>query len=225
MNIIAQTELILTEEKKIYHLNLSKEEIGDDILLVGDPDRVDLISNKFDEIECQIQNREFITHTGILNGKRISVISTGIGTDNIDIIINELDALVNINFDTRTINPVKKSLNIIRIGTSGALQRNIKIDTFLASSYGLGFDNLAHFYSEKKAIEKEMSESYAKHANWPIELSSPYIIKASKELFSLFADLPSGITATAPGFYGPQGRILRLNTSITHLHEKMGSFN
>jgi len=225
MKKIAETELILTPEKKIYHLNLSKEEIADDILLVGDPERVELISSKFDEIECQIQNREFITHTGILNDKRISAISTGIGTDNIDIIINELDALVNINFNTRTVNPVKKSLNLFRIGTSGALQSNIEIDTFLASSYGLGFDNLAHFYSETKLIEKEMSKSYTKHADWPKELSSPYIIKASDNLLSLFADLPNGITATAPGFYGPQGRILRLKPSLTKLHEKMASFN
>ncbi len=225
MKKIAETELILTAEKKIYHLNLSKEEIADDILLVGDPERVELISSKFDKIECQTQNREFITHTGILNDKRISAISTGIGTDNIDIIINELDALVNINFNTRTVNPVKKSLNLFRIGTSGALQSNIEIDTFLASSYGLGFDNLAHFYSETKLIEKEMSKSYTKHADWPKELSSPYIIKASDNLLSLFADLPNGITATAPGFYGPQGRILRLKPSLTKLHEKMASFN
>ena len=225
MKKIAETELILTKEKKIYHLNLSKEEIADDILLVGDPERVELISSKFDKIECQIQNREFITHTGILNDKRISAISTGIGTDNIDIIINELDALVNINFNTRTVNPVKKSLNLFRIGTSGALQSNIEIDTFLVSSYGLGFDNLAHFYSETKLIEKEMSKSYTKHADWPKELSSPYIIKASDNLLSLFADLPNGITATAPGFYGPQGRILRLKPSLTKLHEKMASFN
>jgi uridine phosphorylase len=225
MKKIAETELILTPEKKIYHLNLSKEEIADDILLVGDPERVELISSKFDKIECQTQNREFITHTGILNDKRISAISTGIGTDNIDIIINELDALVNINFNTRTVNPVKKSLNLFRIGTSGALQSNIEIDTFLASSYGLGFDNLAHFYSETKLIEKEMSKSYTKHADWPKELSSPYIIKASDNLLSLFADLPNGITATAPGFYGPQGRTLRLKPSLTKLHEKMASFN
>ena len=225
MKKIAKTELILTPEKKIYHLNLSKEEIADDILLVGDPERVELISSKFDKIECQTQNREFITHTGILNDKRISAISTGIGTDNIDIIINELDALVNINFNTRTVNPVKKSLNLFRIGTSGALQSNIEIDPFLASSYGLGFDNLAHFYSETKLIEKEMSKSYTKHADWPKELSSPYIIKASDNLLSLFADLPNGITATAPGFYGPQGRILRLKPSLTKLHEKMASFN
>ena len=224
MNIIAETELILTEEKKIYHLNLSKEEIADDILLVGDPDRVTLISSKFDEIECQIQNREFVTHTGILNGKRISAVSTGIGTDNIDIVINELDALVNINFDTRTVNPTKKSLNLIRLGTSGALQSDIEVDTFLTASYGLGFDNLAHFYSETKVIEKEMSKSYEEHANWPKELSAPYIVKASENLFSLFADFPSGITATAPGFYGPQGRTLRLNASIANLHARMSNF-
>ena len=224
MNIIADTELILTPEKNIYHLNLSKEEIADDILLVGDPDRVKLISSKFDKIEHKIQNREFVTHTGTLNGKRISAISTGIGTDNIDIVINELDALVNINFDTRTVNPTKKSLNLTRLGTSGALQSNIEVDTFLASSYGLGFDNLAHFYSERKVIEKEMSKSYAKHTNWPKELSTPYIVKASESLFSLFTDLTNGITATAPGFYGPQGRTLRLSPSIADLHEKMGSF-
>ena len=224
MNKIAETELILTPEKKIYHLNLSKEEIADDILLVGDPDRVKLISSKFDKIEHKIQNREFVTHTGTLNDKRISAISTGIGTDNIDIVINELDALVNINFDTRTVNTKKKSLNLIRLGTSGALQKNIEVDTFLASSFGLGFDNVAHFYSETAVIEKEMSRLFTNHASWPKELSTPYIVKASENLFSLFADLPSGITATAPGFYGPQGRTLRLSPSIVDLHEKIGSF-
>ena len=225
MNLIPDTELILSPKKKIYHLNLSKEEIADDIILVGDPGRVQLISSKFDKIEYKVQHREFITHTGSLNKKRISVISTGIGTDNIDIVLNELDALVNINFDTRKENPQKRSLNLIRLGTSGALQSNIKVDTFIASSYGLGFDNLAHFYSEKEVIEKAMSNAYIKHANWPEELSTPYIIKASDRLFSLFSDLKSGITATAPGFYAPQGRTLRLKPSINNLHEKMESFN
>ncbi len=225
MNIIGETELILTKEKKIYHLKLSKEEIADDIILVGDPDRVKLISNKFDKIDHKIQNREFVTHTGTINNKRISAISTGIGTDNIDIVINELDALVNINFETRTVNPLKKSLNLIRLGTSGALQKNIKVDTFVVSSYGLGIDNLAHFYSNKKLIEKEMSRSYAKHTDWPKDLSTPYIIKASKNLLSLFNDLNSGITATAPGFYGPQARKLRLKPSIDKLNQKMNSFN
>lgn len=225
MNMISDTELILTDDKKIYHLNLSKDQIADDIILVGDPDRVTLISHKFDAIEHKVSNREFVTHTGQLNGKRISAISTGIGTDNIDIVINELDALVNIDFKTKTINKEKKSLNLIRLGTSGALQSNINIDTFLASSFGLGFDNLAHFYNNKKVLEKEMGTEYLKHSNWAQNLSEPYFVKASSSLLNIFSDLKQGITATAPGFYGPQGRNLRLAPSISDLHEKMGNFS
>jgi len=225
MQIIAETELILTSENKIYHLNLSKDEIADDIILVGDPDRVRVISNKFDSIEYKIQNREFVTHTGTLNGKRISVIATGIGTDNIDIVINELDALVNIDFKTRSINKKKKILNFIRLGTSGALQKDIEVDSLIVSSFGLGLDNIAHFYESEKLIEHEMSSEYKQHACWPENLSNPYIVKASNNLLSLFPDIKKGITATAAGFYGPQGRTLRLNASITNLHEKMESFN
>ena len=225
MHIIAETELILTAENKIYHLNLSKDEIANDIILVGDPDRVSVISNKFESIEHKIQNREFVTHTGILNGKRISVIATGIGPDNIDIIVNELDALVNIDFKTRTINKKKKTLNLIRLGTSGALQKDIEVDSFLASSFGLGLDNIAHFYESEEIIEQEMSSKYKQHANWPENLSNPYIVKASDNLLSLFPDIKTGITATAPGFYGPQGRTLRLHPKITNLHKKMESFN
>ena len=225
MNMIRDTELILTDDKKIYHLNLSEDQIADDIILVGDPDRVALISNKFDTIEHKVSNREFVTHTGQLNGKRISVISTGIGTDNIDIVINELDALVNIDFKTRTINSDKKSLNLIRLGTSGALQKDIAVDSFLVSSFGLGFDNLAHFYADDKMLNQEMSVQYLKHANWPKNLSEPYFVKASEELRNQFSDLIQGITATAPGFYGPQGRKLRIAPSISDLHDKIGSFN
>ena len=223
--MISDTELILTDDKKIYHLNLSKDQIADDIILVGDPDRVALISNKFDAIELKVSNREFVTHTGQLNGKRISVISTGIGTDNIDIVINELDALVNIDFKTRTINSDKKSLNLIRLGTSGALQKDIAVDSFLASSFGLGFDNLAHFYADVKMLNQEMSVQYLKHANWPKNLSEPYFVKASEELRNQFSDLRQGITATAAGFYGPQGRKLRLAPSISDLHDKIRSFS
>tara|TARA_B110000240_G_scaffold121347_1_gene135594 strand:+ start:1789 stop:2652 length:864 start_codon:yes stop_codon:yes gene_type:complete len=225
MNIIAETELILTPENKIYHLNLNKDEIADTIILVGDPERVTIISNKFDSIEHKTQNREFITHTGTLNGKRISAISTGIGTDNIDIVVNELDALVNIDFKTRTINKKKKILNLIRLGTSGALQKDIEVDSFLVSFFGLGFDNIAHFYQTEEIIEHEMSNKYKQHASWPENLSHPYAVKASDNLLSLFPDIKTGITATAPGFYGPQGRTLRLNPLITNLHEKMESFN
>jgi uridine phosphorylase len=224
MNIIADTELILTLEKKIYHLNLSKEEIADDIILVGDPARVALISSKFDTIEYKIQNREFVTHTGTLNGKKISAIATGIGPDNIDIVINELDALVNIDFETRTINNTKKKLNLIRLGTSGALQKNIAIDTFIASSYGLGFDGLAHFYQNKELLEQKMGNAYTVHANWPVNLATPYFIKASECLLERFPELAHGITATAPGFYAPQGRALRLTPAISDLHEKMKTF-
>ena len=225
MHIIAETELILTPENKIYHLNLSKDEIADDIILVGDPDRVALISSKFDTIDCKIQNREFVTHTGALNGKRITAIATGIGTDNIDIVINELDALVNIDFNTRTINKEKKKLNLIRLGTSGALQQNIKVDTFIAASYGLGFDGLAHFYQNQEILEQEMATSYLKHSVFPSKLPAPYFVKASAGLLNKFSDIPNGITATAPGFYGPQGRTLRLKPSISDLHEKMENFN
>ena len=225
MNMISDTELILTDDKKIYHLNLSKDQIADDIILVGDPGRVNIISSKFDKITHKVSNREFVTHTGTLKGKRLSAISTGIGTDNIDVVINELDALVNIDFKTRTINKEKKSLNLIRLGTSGALQSNINIDTFLASSFGLGFDNLAHFYNNKTVLEKEMGTEYLKHSNWPQNLSEPYFVKASSSLLNIFSDLKQGITATAPGFYGPQGRNLRLAPSISDLHEKMGNFS
>ena len=224
MRYYADTELVLNSKKQVYHLGLSPNDLARKIILVGDQDRVQMVSDFFDKIEHQSQHREFVCHTGIYKGKRISAISTGIGTDNIDIVINELDALVNINFDTRTVNTKKKSLNLIRLGTSGALQKNIEVDTFLASSFGLGFDNVAHFYSETAVIEKKMSRLYTKHASWPKELSTPYIVKASENLFSLFADLPSGITATAPGFYGPQSRTLRLSPSIVDLHEKIGSF-
>ena len=225
MNIIQDTELILTPEKKIYHLNLSKEEIANDIILVGDPSRVSLISSKFNMIEHKVSNREFVTHTGIFNGKRISVVSTGIGTDNIDIVINELDALVNIDFDTRTINNEKKILNLIRLGTSGALQKNINVDSLIVSSFGLGFDNLAHFYEDDKILEKEMGIAYSLHSDWKKELSKPYFIKASNNLLANFPDIKKGITATAPGFYAPQGRSLRLKPSVKDLHKKMENFS
>ena len=225
MNAIAETELIITKEKKIYHLNLSENEIADNIILVGDQDRVKLISSKFDFIEHKIQNREFITHTGVLNNTRISAISTGIGTDNIDIVVNELDALVNIDFETRTHRKNRKSLNLIRLGTSGALQANIDIDSFITSTYGLGLDNLAHFYKDQNIIDLKISKLFSKHAKWPKELSSPYIVKASEDLLKLFSEFNTGITATAPGFYGPQGRKIRLSPSISDLNKTISSFN
>ena len=225
MKAIKDTELILTNERKVYHLNLSKEEIADTIIIVGDQSRVKKVSNHFDKIDFIIENREFITHTGKYNGKKISVLSTGIGTDNIDIVLNELDALVNIDFETRTINPEKKSLNIIRLGTSGALQKDVQVDSFLMATHGLGFDGLAHFYKTENISKNKMSEEFIKHSNWPKNLANPYIISASEELLAKFSDFNSGITATAPGFYAPQGRELRLKPAIENLHEKINTFN
>ena len=156
MNKLRDTELIITKDGRIYHLNLKKNEIANNIILVGDPERVSQISKKFQIIEYKIQHREFITHTGIYNKKRISVISSGIGTDNIDIVINEIDALVNIDFKTRKINSTKKSLNIIRLGTSGSLNKDILVDSIIVSSYAIGFDGLAHFYKKKEIREKAL---------------------------------------------------------------------
>ena len=223
MNKIADTELILNNDR-IYHLNLSKDMISDNIILVGDPGRVDLVSNKFDKIIFKEQHREFVTHTGFLKNKMISVISTGIGTDNIDIVVNELDALVNINLKTRTINKVKKKLNFIRIGTSGSLQKNLNVDTILVSKYAIGLDNLAHFYKNTELLEVEMLESFLNFTNWPNELSKPYFIKSSSHLYNIFNDLPYGITATAAGFYGPQGRSLRMENKINDLNQILSSF-
>jgi len=225
MKAIKDTELIITKDKKIYHLNIDKSEIVNDIILVGDQDRVSQISNHFDEITHKVQHREFVTHTGTYKGKKISAISTGIGCDNIDIVINELDALVNIDFETRTINPEKKKLNLIRLGTSGSLQANILVDSFLISEYAIGFDGLAHFHENTDCIEKEMSEAFIKHSDWPQKLPDPYIIKASENLLQKFKGYNKGITATAPGFYAPQGREIRLKSAIPNMHESLNTFN
>ena len=225
MKTIQDTELILSKDKKIYHLNLNKKQIADDIILVGDQDRVSQISKYFDSIEYMVQHREFITHTGSYRNKRISVISTGIGCDNIDIVINELDALVNIDFKTKTLKNKTKKLNIYRIGTSGSLQKDIPVDSFILSEYAIGFDGLAHFYNDTEHIDYEMTNAFINHSNWPQKLSTPYIVKASKNLLKKFNDLNKGITATASGFYAPQGRVLRLNSSISDMHTILNTFN
>ena len=224
MKVIKDTELILTPENKVYHLNISKNEIADTIIIVGDSARVKQVSKHFSKVDFIIENREFVTNTGMYNGKRISVLSTGIGTDNIDIVLNELDAAVNIDFETRTINTNKKSLNIIRLGTSGALQKDVKVDSFLMATHGLGFDGLAHFYKSENIIDSKMSEAFAKHSNWPKNLANPYIVSASEKLLSKFSEFKKGITATASGFYAPQGRELRIKPAIEDLHQKMNTF-
>jgi len=224
MKAIKDTELILTKEDRVYHLNLKRKEIAKTIIIVGDQTRVETISRNFDRIHFIIKHREFITHTGEYNGKKISVISTGIGTDNIDIVLNELDALVNIDFKTRKVNLKKETLDIIRIGTSGALQEDIKVDSFIMAKYGLGFDGLAHYYKSKNIIDVQMSKEFIEHSNWPSKLAEPYIVSASKKLINKFSNFSSGITATASGFYAPQGRELRLKLDINDFHEKINTF-
>jgi len=223
---IPESELILDSQGRIYHLNLLPEELADTILTVGDPNRVPEVSKYFDTIEFKIQKRELITHTGYLNGKRLSVVSTGMGVGNIDIVFNELDALANIDLTTCKIKPNKKSLTIVRIGTAGALQPDIPIDSFVSSSHGLGLDNLLHFYRQKNTPEElALLNAFYNHLANP-SLPSPYITAGNDCLLDLFAkDTLAGITATCTGFYGPQGRVLRLGLKMPDFMDKLQTFS
>lgn len=224
---LAPSELIIDNNDRIYHLDLHPDEIADDIILVGDQERVPIISKYFDKIEVKRAKREFITHTGILNNKRLTVISTGIGCDNIDIVLNELDALANIDFKKRITKKETKSLNIIRIGTSGALQINIPVDSFVVSSYGLGFDGLMGFYNtEFENDEIELQKAFIKQIPWSKDTNTPYFVKGSDQLIRKIGfDMEKGITATANGFYGPQGRSLRLSAKIPDLNGYLKEFS
>ena len=223
---IPSSELIITEEGRIYHLDLKPDEIGPTIILVGDQERVPTISKYFDRIEFKRSKREFVTHTGLINNKRVSVISTGIGCDNIDIVVNELDALVNINFEKKSIKRKHTSLEIIRIGTCGALQNEIPVDTFVLSSFGLGFDGLLSFYKpEYESEEKALQKAFLQQTPWPNDANIPYFVKGSELLGNKIGEgMFKGITATANGFYGPQGRTLRLNTRVPDMNEFLKRF-
>ena len=225
MNLIESSELIINARGAIYHLDLRPEEIGDTIITVGDPSRVEKVSKYFDQILFKFQHREFITHTGRIGNKTVSVIATGIGPDNIDIVMNELDALVNIDLEKRTINPVKKHLKFIRVGTSGSLQPHIDVDSFVASTYGLGLDNLMHFYPLKQTeIEIELLSNFKAQVQLNPNIT-PYINSASAFLLAQFTDgCKAGITATCPGFYGPQGRNLRMGLAMPNLNEQLTAF-
>ncbi len=223
----AETELILTDDKRVYHINLKAEDVADTVIVVGDQGRVSQISSFFSKIDFKTEHREFVTHTGWYNDKRITVLSTGIGTDNIDIVMNELDAAVNINPETRELNPQLKKLNIIRFGTSGALQQEIPVNGIVVSSHGIGLDGLLNFYEGWKNInENEISEAFIKHTNWQSNLPYPYCVKGSESLLEKFkTGNHVGITATAPGFYGPQGREIRLKASAKNLNDLLTSFH
>jgi uridine phosphorylase len=227
-HIIGSSELILNSDGSIFHLGLKPQEIAENIILVGDPGRVKLIAEFFSKIELEKQNREFSTITGQYNGKRLTVISTGIGTDNIDIVMNELDALVNIDLVRRQAKDEKKSLNLIRIGTSGALQVDIPVFSFIVSKKSIGFDNLLNFYDlPENFSDNSLIESFKKHTDWNPRLSSPYVVDCDPELFSRIADehfIP-GINISAPGFYGPQGRTLRIKTANPDLNSMIETFS
>jgi uridine phosphorylase len=224
---IQESELILNPDGSVYHLNLLPEHIADTIITVGDPDRVPGVTKYFESIEFSTHKREFHTQTGVYKGKRMTVISTGIGTDNIDIVFNELDALVNIDLKTRTINKTHKSLDIVRIGTSGSIQKNIGIDTFVISEKACGFDSLLHFYNSKHIQQTDMSDALIAHTDWSEDKSKPYVVTADKALYAkLESDQTTkGFTATNVGFYGPQGRILRLSIQDNDLNDKLATFN
>lgn len=222
---IPASELPLQNDGAIYHLNLHPEELADNVILVGDPGRVSMLSAMFDTVEVRKQNRELITHTGTYKGKRISVISTGMGTDNIDIVLTELDALVNIDLATRTVKESHHTLNLVRIGTSGALRPEIECGTFVASEYGLGIDGVLRFYETGNLIREDLVEAFVRHTGWDSTLPYPYFTPASPELLARIAhDMTKGVTVSAPGFFGPQGREVRIRVKYPELNKKIESF-
>jgi uridine phosphorylase len=226
LDSIATSELIINDRRAIYHLDLLPEEIATSIITVGDPERVQEVSKHFDRIEIKRQHREFVTHTGYIGKKRISVVSTGIGTGNIDIVLNELDALVNIDFNSRTVKNKLTQLDIVRIGTSGSVNRNIPVDGFLASTHGLGIDNMLNFYQAVADPDtQKILEAFIVQTGLSTKVAKPYITACSQNLSRHFIDgFYSGITVTAPGFYGPQGRILRLGLSNPNFIDSLSDF-
>jgi uridine phosphorylase len=223
---LSASELILNADSSIYHLNLLPEDLAHTVIVVGDQNRVAQVSKYFDTIELEKGNREFITHTGTHNGIRISVVSTGIGTDNIDIVMNELDALVNIDFKTRTIKEDKTSLDIIRIGTSGGIQPDIETDSFVLSEYAIGFDNVLHFYESEHIQYPEMQLAFIDHTDWSVFKSIPYVVESDLQLTERLRSgkVIIGFTGSNTGFYGPQGRRLRLLLEDNDLNSKISSF-
>ncbi len=223
-----KSELILNPDGSIYHLHLLPNDIATDIILVGDQGRVEVVASFFDKIELTKSNREFYTVTGTYKNKRITVLSTGIGTDNIDIVINELDALVNFDLETRTIKTEKRKLNFVRIGTSGGLQNELIAGSVLVSKTSIGFDGLLNFYADRdKICDNEFEQDLMQKLNWNKRLANTYIVDSSSELFNKIYDKSyfQGVTISSPGFYGPQGRILRLNIVDNEINDKITNYN
>lgn len=226
MEKIKDSELILNPDGSVYHLNLKPENIANDIIFVGDQDRVESITKYFDSVEFSTQKREFKAQTGIYKGKRLTVISTGIGPDNIDIVLNELDALVNIDFATKTVKPNLTSLNIVRVGTSGSLQADIPVDSLLMSAFAIGTDNMLRSYSLADATNLSIEKAFGNHTNWDLNKGLPYVVAADNDLVKKFKSdtVFEGITVTSGGFYGAQGRVLRLKLNDELLNDRIDSF-
>lgn len=223
---IAESELIINSDGSVFHLHLKPGEIADKIIVVGDPDRADMVASFFDTREFRRQSREFVTITGQYKGERITALSTGIGTDNIDIVMNELDALANIDFETREVKPEHKTLTILRIGTTGAIQPEVPLGSFIFSHMSIGFDGLLNWYADwDKVCMPSMEEAFKKHMNWNPRLTSPYFVKASQSMIDLFSDTTvKGMNVSSPGFYGPQGRVIRMGLCMPDLLERLESF-
>lgn len=225
--MIGASELIINKDGSIFHLHLKPENLAPKVILVGDPGRVEMISAYLNNIECRVQNREFFSVTGSYNNRRVTVLSTGIGTDNIDIVMNELDALANIDFKTKTVLPATQSLDIMRIGTSGALQPDIPVNSWVVSEKSIGFDGLLNFYANRQTVcDMEFEESLKKGLHWHPDLPAPYVVDASEVLLQKFAKpgFIKGVNISAPGFYGPQGRVVRLPLAFSGMNELIESF-
>ncbi len=223
---IKESELIVNPDGSIYHLHLTPEELADNVLLVGDPGRVPVVSKHFDTVEVRRENREIHSHTGTLRGKRFTVISTGMGPDNIDIVLNELDALKNIDLKTREIKEKKTSLNIVRIGTSGSLQQDIPVDSFVVARRAIGFDGVLHFYKSQDVRRIDIEDAFIEQSHWNPLAARPYVVDGSQELFEKISgpQTVEGFTATAVGFYGPQGRELRIPLANPEANDMLEKF-
>jgi len=225
--MIQHSELIINPDGSIFHLHLKPGQLANHVILVGDPARVDTIASQFSKVELTVQNREFKTITGLYNGERLSVVSTGIGTDNIDIVVNELDALVNIDLSTRTIKPDHTTLKLVRIGTSGGLQPDLPVNSFVVSQKSMGFDGMLNFYANRENYcDLGFEKAFSEFTNWHASLPTFYVVDASEMLLNKFNESPfvQGVTISAPGFYGPQGRVLRLPLAFPELNKQIEEF-
>ncbi len=223
---IPESELIINGDGSVFHIHLKPEELADNVIMVGDPSRVDMIGEYLTDIEFRHESREFVSITGKRNGKRITAISHGIGPDNIDIVMTELDALANVDFKTREVKPVHKSLNILRIGTSGALHADIPLGSYVLAHISVGFDGVMNWYANREKVTiPAVEEAFKKHMNWLDVLPSPYFVKASPKIIDLMKDVTvKGVTISAPGFYGPQGRVVRVPLAMPDMLEDIESF-